>query len=87
MNINEETIESLTEKKNTLAELRQNKIDGVMLRSRCRYEDLGEKPTGYFLNLKSRNYTNKVMTKTIDESGNEYINAKDIIEQQRKYYA
>ena len=83
MNINRETIDSLIDKKNTLAELRQNKIDGVMLRSRCQYEDLGEKPSGYFLNLESRNYTNKVMTKIVDESGNEYTNAKDIIEQQR----
>ncbi|MEW8548783.1 MAG: reverse transcriptase domain-containing protein, partial [Candidatus Thiodiazotropha sp.] len=87
MNINREIIDSLIEKKNTLAELRQNKIDGVMLRSRCRYEDLGEKPTGYFLNLENRNYTNKVITKIIDESGNEFSNPKDIIEEQRKYYA
>ena len=87
MTINRETIDSLIDKKNTLAELRQNKIEGVMLRSRCRYEDLGEKPSGYFLNLESRNYTNKVMTKIVDESGNEYTNAKDIIEQQRKYYS
>ena len=87
MTIYRETIDSLIDKKNTPAELRQNKIEGVMLRSRCRYENLGEKPSGYFLNLESRNYINKVMTKIVDESGNEYTNAKDIIEQQRKYYS
>lgn len=41
-----------------------------MLRSRCRYEDLGQKPSGYFLNLESRKkHTNKVMTKIVDERG------------------
>ena len=41
----------LEEKKNRLYELRENIIEGVMIRSRCRYEELVEKPTSYFLNL------------------------------------
>lgn len=42
--------------------IRKNKIEGVMLRSKSRYYDLGEKPTSYFLNLeKKRNYTNKTI--------------------------
>ena len=53
----------LEEKKNRLSELRENIIEGVMMRSRCRYEELGEKPTSYFLNLEKLNFTNKVITK------------------------
>ena len=49
-----------------------------MLRSRCRYEELGEKPSGYFLNLENRNFMDKVMSKLIDNNGEEYINTADI---------
>ena len=38
----------LSQKKAALIELRKSKIEGVMLRSKCRYQDLGEKPTKYF---------------------------------------
>ena len=37
-----------------------------MLRSRCRYEELGEIPSGYFLNLENRNFMDKVITKLVD---------------------
>ena len=57
-----------------------------MLRSRCRYEDLGEKPTKYFLNLESRNYQEKVINNLIDENGEEIYTTQDILETQKKYY-
>ena len=38
----------LVHKKEQLVEIRKDKIEGVMLRSRCRYQDLGEKPSKYF---------------------------------------
>ena len=60
--VSQEDIYLLDNKKNRLHEIRKNKIEGVMLRSRCR-EDLGEKPSGYFLNLEKRNFTNKVILK------------------------
>ena len=67
-NINSEKLISLNEKKNQLYEIRKHKLEGVMLRSRCRYEDLGEKPTSYFLNLEKRNFTNEVITKIIADN-------------------
>ena len=57
-----------------------------MLRSRCRYQDLGEKPSKYFLKLENRNFTNKVMTKLVDEDGSEYYHSKDILNYQRSFY-
>ena len=50
--ITEEDINILEEKKNALSELRKVKTEGVMLRSRCRYEELGEKPSGYFFEFR-----------------------------------
>ena len=38
----------LEQKKNSLINIRRNKIEGAMLRSKCRYQDLGEKPSKYF---------------------------------------
>ena len=43
-----------------------------MLRSKCRYMDLGEKPSKFG----TRNYTSKVISKLIDEDI-EYTKTKD----------
>ena len=56
-----------------------------MLRSRCRYQDLGEKPSEYFFNFENRNFTNKVMTKLIEEDDSEYYETKDVLNCQRKF--
>lgn len=48
----EERLQELEQKKNNLTEIRNDKIDGVMLRSRSRYEELGEKPTKYFFSIR-----------------------------------
>ena len=48
LNIEDEKLNILVQKKERLVEIRKAKIEGVMLRSRVRYEDLGEKPTKYF---------------------------------------
>ena len=67
-------------KKTRLQEIRQKKLEGVILRSKCRYEDMGEKPTKYFLSLQSRNFTSKVITKLTNSDTN------DILHYQKKYY-
>ena len=84
--ITEIDINILEEKKNALSELRKVKTEGVMLRSRCRYEELGEKPSGYFLNLENRNFMEKVITKLVDANGEEYNNSADILNLQKQYY-
>ena len=47
-NIDFNKLDILSQKKATLTALRKSKIEGVMLRSKCKYQDLGEKPTKYF---------------------------------------
>ena len=49
INVNNQTVVNLVQKQNELVNLRNIKIKGVMLRSKCRYMDLGGKPTNYFL--------------------------------------
>ena len=42
LQISKETFQNLSLKKTRLTEIRKNKIEGVMLRSRTRYQDLGK---------------------------------------------
>ena len=85
--ISMEDITLLNNKKEKMEEIRKTNLEGVMLRSRCRYEDLGEKPTKYFLNMENRNYQDKVINNLIDENGEEIFRIKDILEAQKKYYS
>ncbi|MCG7876954.1 MAG: reverse transcriptase family protein, partial [Candidatus Thiodiazotropha endolucinida] len=85
-NIQINDLNNLEEKKNRLYEIRQKKMEGVLLRSRCRYEDLGEKPTKYFLNLESRNFTSKVISKLTNEHGDDFTDTSDILNYQKSYF-
>ena len=48
-NVYNQTVVNLVQKQNELVNLRnKKKIEGVMLRAKCRFMNLGEKPTNYF---------------------------------------
>ena len=59
-------------------------LESVMLRSKCRYMDLGEKPSNYFFSLETRNYTSKVINKLKDEDI-EYTKTKYVFNCQKLY--
>ena len=63
VNINNQTVVNLVQKQNQLIDVRNEKIEGVMLKLKLRYMDLGEKPTNYLFNLENSNYTSKVINK------------------------
>ena len=84
--MSDEDLNLLENKKNRLNEIRKHKIEGVMIRSRCRYEDLGEKPSSYFLNFEKRNFTNKVITKIIEDNGQESLSTEEILNSQKTYF-
>ena len=56
-----------------------------MLRSKCRYQDVGEKQQNIF-NLENRQYKNKVMGKLIDEYVTEYTTTTEILNHQKQIY-
>ena len=58
----------------------------MMLRSRSRYEDLGEKPTKYFFNVEKRNYTSKIIHKLVNSDGEEFRRTADILKCQTDFY-
>ena len=69
-----------------LTDKRKEKIDGVMLRSRSRYQDLGEKPSKYSFNLENRNFVYKTMNKITESDGTEYSETREILKCQQKFY-
>ena len=45
-------------------------MQGIIVRSRLRWAEEGEKPTKYFCCLESKNYVTKTIPKIIQENGN-----------------
>ena len=84
--MSEETLNNLETKKTMLNNIQKEKIEGMMLRSRSRYEDLGEKPTRYFLNSEKRNYTSKVIHKLVNTEEEEFTCTADILKCQTDFY-
>ena len=85
ININNQTVADLVQKQNQLINVRNEKLEGVMLRSKCRYMDLGEKPTNYFFNLENRYYTSKVINKLIYDDI-EYTKTNEVLNCQKQLY-
>ena len=52
---------TLKVKQDQFEELRQNMIDGVLVRSRATWREYGEKSSKYFLSLEKRQYTSKII--------------------------
>ena len=55
-NPSEELLVTLNEKHSKLEKLYETKAKGVIIRSRARWTELGEKNTKYFFNLEKKNY-------------------------------
>ena len=84
--MSEEDLNLLEKKKNRLNEKRKHKIVGVMIRSRCRYEDLEGKTVKLLLNFEKRNFTNKVITKFVDDNGQESLSTEEILNSQKNIF-
>ena len=62
-------MELLDLKNKELEEIRKEKIEGLITRSRARWYEKGEKTTNYFCNLENRNYVNKTIQELRLDSG------------------
>ena len=61
-------------------------MDGVMIRSRTRWFEHGEKPSKYFLNLEKRNFVDKSIKKIVKNDGTTLTSSKDILSEAREFY-
>jgi hypothetical protein len=62
------------------------KANGVLLRSKADWAELGERNTKYFLNLEKRNYKNKCITKLINEKEELIEDSTEILKYEAEFY-
>ena len=67
--------------------IRMNKSNGIIIRSRAKWVEYGEKNLKYFLNLEKRNYNNKFIRKLITADEKEITNPSEILQEQFRFYA
>ena len=81
-----QVLNTLKEARNRLSLLYDLKLQGIIVRSRARWVENGEKATKYFLNLEKRNKSSKVIRKLKKENGEYLTNSRDVLEELRHYY-
>ena len=72
--------------KQELCNLREEKLQGFLVRSRANIIENGEKPSQYFCSLESNNYTRKIINVIEKENGEMITNQKEILNETCKYY-
>ena len=70
-----------------LAKVIAKKTQGTMIRSRARWYEYGEKNNKYFLNLEKRNHRKKHITSLKNEDGSVQLNAKQILEEEERFFS
>ena len=82
---NEEII-ILEQKKEELTTLRNQKLQGMIIRSKMVWINEGEKPTSYFCNLEKRNFVSKQINFLEKSNGDLIFENKEIIEETKNFY-
>lgn len=85
----EELVQLELDKTETVARLEEIdkfKTDGLILRSRCKLVEEGEKSNKFFLGQCSRNKIKSTMNKLIKQDGTETENQEEILKEQRYFY-
>ena len=78
--------ENIEIKKWELESIRSKKFQGIILRSKLQWITEGEKPTKYFCNLESKNFTNKIIPKIQKENGKVISNQTEILGEIESFY-
>ena len=79
--------EILDECKENLEEIRKEKLNGMMMRSKANWIENREKPSKYFCSLEKRNYVNKNVRIINDNLGTVYTDQKQILNTIADYYS
>ena len=84
-NNNSDKDKELKDYRNSLENLRAEKMKGIMLRSKAKWCEEGEKPTRYFCSLEKRNYICKLVNK-LNCNGTIIHSQDQILEKQQSFY-
>ena len=85
-NMTTENLQKLNGAQDELKILREKRVEGIIMRAKARWHLYGERNTKYFCNLEKRHYNEKLMTKLINDDGEELTSLPDIIEEQKSFY-
>ena len=66
--------------------LRKEKLQGHIIRSRAQWIEQGEKPSRYFCKLESRNFLNKTIKKIEVEGTGMVYEQSEVLEHVKNYY-
>ena len=69
-----------------LVKIREHRMKGVVLRSRARWVENGEKVTSYFCSLEKRNFVNKCINRLILKNGETTCDNNCIINEVKDFY-
>jgi len=79
-------IKKLAIENNKLEQIRKNKVQGIIVRSKAKWVEHGEKPTKYFLALENRNFINKTICKIEQVNGKTLTDQKEIMQETTHFY-
>lgn len=85
-NISENSLFQIEELKTQLQDIRNKKIDGMMIRSRVNWIQNGEKGSRFFCNLEKRNFVDKSMGFLENENGDIISEQKNILKEVKNFY-
>ena len=85
LNISLTAISNLDENKRELENIRNDRLKGNMIRSRAEQIEYDEKPTKYFLHLEKQNFTNKQMTKLVNDDNVVVTDPEKVADMQRHF--
>ena len=71
----------LEEKKNQVQAIRNRRLGGMMVRSRVKWLQDGERASRYFCNLEKRNYTSRSMSFIETRDGQAVFSQKEILDE------
>ena len=76
----------LSDKKAALESIREERIQGQMIRSRIQWLSEGEKPSKFFCNLESKNFLEKTIKKVKNDQGHYLTEQAEILKYIKNYY-
>ena len=85
-NLDHNSMLLLEEKRLQLQELRDQKLKGIIIRSRINWLQHGEKPSKYFSRLESRNFVAKRMAFLQREDGSIIYEQDELLEETKQFY-
>jgi hypothetical protein len=61
-------------------------MEGVLIRSKTRWMEQGEKPSRYFLNMEKRNCVNRSISRVVTDNNSELTSSCSILNEARLFY-